>query len=164
LTLSEQQRRAATLLSRGDSPNTAGNAVGVSGRTVLRWKLIPEFDQLLQRLTQKADSLAVDVTAEAIKEDYELWESRRKNLRQLEWELSELLLTKSKELLQSLELHPRLQNISAAIEVGSNLARRSAELWDDDLNAAISLVRRYGFDVMDRQKLDEGNETDNSND
>ncbi len=70
-------------------------------------------------------------------------------MRSQEWELSQLLLDKARKALEDLEISGRIQNIANALKIGSELGRISSELWSSDLNAAISLVRQYGFDIVD---------------
>jgi hypothetical protein len=163
MSITPDQRRAANLLSQGLTPNQVGRQIGVSGRTVLRWKTSnSEFSELLKTLNSQARNLTIQNNLDSLQEDEEKWRIRRQDLREKEWELSGLLLAKAEKLLKDndIEISPRqLPNI---LEVGFELARRSSELWDNDLNAAIALVRRYNFDVVDRQRLDEENEVNDS--
>ncbi|MDF5718260.1 MAG: hypothetical protein PUP93_31430 [Rhizonema sp. NSF051] len=47
-----------------------------------------------------------------------------------------------------------LKDVCSCLEISSKLARESAQMWDEDLNAAITLVRKFGFDVVDNQVQD----------
>lgn len=87
------------------------------------------------------------------------WERRRQQLRSREWEASELLFKKAMHCLRELELSARMQNIANALKIASELGRKSSELWDDNLNAAIQLLLKYDYEVKDKIKK-EGDEQD----
>ncbi len=163
MTLSPNQLQALTLIGRGDSPKSVALAIGVSSRTIHRWLLLPEFQDLIEKISSQTKSLTVETATESFQKEQKIWQERRNELRSQEWELSQLLLRKARQALEDLEVSGRIQNIANALKIGSELGRISSELWSNDLNAAISLVRRYGFDVTDRQRLDEDNEVYDSN-
>jgi hypothetical protein len=162
--LSPNQLKALTLMGRGDSPKSVALAIGVSLRTIHRWLILPEFQDLIKKISNQTKSLTIETATESFQKEQKIWQERRNELRSQEWELSQLLLKKARQALEDLEVSGRIQNIANALKIGSELGRISSELWSDDLNAAISLVRRYDFDVVDRHKLDEENETYDSND
>lgn len=82
--------------------------------------------------------------------DEQEWSLRREQLRAREWEASELLFQKAMQALRELELSARMQNIANALKIASELGRKSSELWGDDLNAAVTLLLRYNYDVVDK--------------
>jgi predicted DNA-binding ribbon-helix-helix protein len=147
--LSPKQLQALTLIGRGDSPKSAALALGISCRTIYRWLTLPEFQDLTEQISSQTRSLTVEGAAESFQKEQQIWQIRREELRSQEWQISQLLLKKARKALENLEISGRIQNIANAIKIGSELGRASSELWSSDLNAAISLVRQYGFDVVD---------------
>ena len=147
--LSPNQLQALTLIGRGDSPKTVALAIGVSYRTIYRWLMLPEFRDLSEQISNQTKSLTVESATESFQKEQQIWQNRRDELRNQEWEISQLLLKKARQALEDLEISGRIQNIANALKIGSELGRVSSELWSSDLNAAISLVRQYGFDVVD---------------
>ena len=147
--LSPNQLKALTLMGRGEPPKSVAAALGISQRTVYRWSLLPEFQDLFTQISNQTKSLTVESATESFQKEQEIWQNRRDELRQQEWEISQLLLKKARRVLEDFEISGRIQNIANALKIGSELGRMSSELWSSDLNAAISLVRQYGFDVVD---------------
>jgi hypothetical protein len=80
--------------------------------------------------------------AEALKE------SRRFVVSEHEWEISQKLLEKAIELLPSVK-GARLDAIVQAVNQASTLMRSSADMFDGDLNAAINVIKKAGFQVID---------------
>jgi hypothetical protein len=136
-------------MGRGEPPKSVAAALGISQRTVYRWSLLPEFQDLFTQISNQTKSLTVESATESFQKEQEIWQNRRDELRQQEWEISQLLLKKARRVLEDFEISGRIQNIANALKIGSELGRMSSELWSSDLNAAISLVRQYGFDVVD---------------
>jgi transposase len=147
--LDPSQLRAAILVSKGLSPTEVGDEVGVSARTIQRWQKIDLFAQTVENLSRKIREQTLEKTTDSLVEENQIWAERRLLLRSQEWEISQLLLEKVRKALEDLEISGRIQNIANALKIGSELGRVSSELWSSDLNAAISLVRQYGFDVID---------------
>lgn len=162
MSLSPNQLQALTLIGRGDSPKSVAAAIGVSSRTIHRWLILPEFRDLMIKISNQTKSLTIESATESFQQEQKIWQERRNELRSQEWELSQLLLKKARQALEDLEISGRIQNIANALKIGSELGRVSSELWSSDLNAAISLVRQYGFDVVDvsGEKDDEVDESE----
>jgi hypothetical protein len=87
--------------------------------------------------------------------DEDEWQQRRQRLREKEWEMSELLFEKAEKALRDLELVGRIQNLANALKVASELGRKSSELWGDDINAAIALLLKYQYDIIDKRQLED---------
>lgn len=160
MTLTSNQLKALALIGRGDSPKLVAAAIGVSSRTISRWLLLPEFRDLIEKISSQTKSLTIESASENFQKEQELWQNRRAKLREEEWEISQLLLKKAREVLENFEISGRIQNIANALKTASELGRLSSELWSGDLNSAISLVRQYGYDVIDLNEKDD--ETDES--
>jgi hypothetical protein len=158
--LSPKQLQALTLIGRGDSPRTVALAIGVSYRTIYRWLTLPEFQNLTEQISTQTRILTVEGATESFQKEQEIWQSRREQLRTQEWDISQLLLKKAQKALENLEISGRVKDVVDAIKIGSELGRVSSELWSSDLNAAISLVRQYGFDVIDARESDDEDETE----
>lgn len=62
MVLTEQQRRAATLLASGQTVDGAAMMVGVSSRTLARWKLHPDFVEEQERIKKTVDRVQAHVT------------------------------------------------------------------------------------------------------
>jgi hypothetical protein len=82
------------------------------------------------------------------------WHQRRQQLREKEWQVSELLFQKAEAALRDLELVGRIQNIANALKIASELGRKSSELWDSDVNAAIALLLKFDYEVKDKKQLE----------
>jgi transposase len=147
--LEPAQLQAAILVAQGVSTKEAADRIGVSLRTVQRWQKLDLFIETVQSLSSKVRKGSVDKLADELIQENLIWEQRRRELREREWKLSNLLLEKVERLLEdtNLEISPR--QLSNMLEIGSDLARRAAEMWESDLNSAIALTRRYGFNVVD---------------
>jgi hypothetical protein len=149
VTLSPKQLQALSLLGRGDAPKSVAATLKISARTLQRWQLLPEFRDLIEKISNQTKSLTVESATESFQKEQQIWQTRRDELREQEWQISQLLLKKARRVLEDFEISGRIQNIANALKIGSELGRMSSELWSSDLNAAISLVRQYGFDVID---------------
>lgn len=161
VTLSPKQFQALSLLGRGDCPKSVAASLNVSARTLQRWQLLPEFRDLIEKISNRTKSLTVESATESFQKEQELWQIRRDKLREEEWEISQLLLKKAREVLENFEISGRIQNIANALKTASELGRLSSELWSGDLNSAISLVRQYGYEVVDlNEKDDEADESE----
>jgi hypothetical protein len=86
------------------------------------------------------------------------WHQRRQRLREKEWQVSELLFQKAEAALRDLELVGRIQNIANALKIASELGRKSSELWDSDVNAAIALLLKFDYEVKDKKQLESDDE------
>lgn len=162
--LDPAQLQAAILIGQGVSTKEAAERIGVSLRTIQRWQKLDLFVQTVQSLSSKVRTASIEKVADELVQETQIWEERRKELREREWKLSNLLLSKVEKLLENTDLEISPRQLSSILQVGSDLARRASEMWNGDLNAAVALVRRYDFDVTDRQMLDEENETDANDD
>ena len=164
VTLSPKQLQALSLLGRGNTPKSIAATLDISTRTLQRWQLLPEFRDLIEKISNQTKSVTVENVTESFQKEQQIWQARRDELRKQEWEISQLLLKKARQALEDLEISGRIQNIANALKIGSELGRISSELWSSDLNAAISLVRQYGFDIIDvsvkENELEEPGEED----
>ena len=99
-----------------------------------------------------------------------VWQERRRQMREKQWEMSQALMAKAEKMLQfpltTKELSEDGQTVikpakwgfrdaAAMTQLAVALGRESSELWGDDLNAAIMMVRKYGFGLTDKFQLDE---------
>lgn len=99
-----------------------------------------------------------------------VWHERRRQIREKQWEMSQALMAKAEKMLQfpliSKEISEDGQTIikpakwgfrdaATLTQLAVDLGRESSELWGDDLNAAITLVRKYGFGLTDKYQLDD---------
>lgn len=160
--LEPAQLQAAILVAQGVSTREAADRVGVSLRTIQRWQKLDLFVETIQSLGSKVRRGSVEKIADELIQENLIWEQRRRELREREWKLSNLLLEKAEKLLEDVDLEISPRQLSNILELGSDLARRAAEMWDGDLNSAIALTRRYGFNVVDAtgEKDDEIDESE----
>jgi hypothetical protein len=79
--------------------------------------------------------------------DETVWNRRRSEIREREWQLSEKLLNKAEKLLDENSSLSR-QSIPAMVQTASVIGRKASELWQDDLDAAITILRRFGFAII----------------
>ncbi|MGG6297813.1 hypothetical protein ACQ4M4_25755 [Leptolyngbya sp. AN02str] len=80
------------------------------------------------------------------REQDELWEARRIDLRDRQWLLSIALLEKASTLLEIKSDSETVKDVAAIVQKGCALARQAAQL-QDDLNAALLTVDRFGYEV-----------------
>lgn len=66
--LSSQQLQAASLLAKGSTEAEAAKVAGVTLRTVQRWKLVPEFAQIISEVNSRAVEATIEATATDIAE------------------------------------------------------------------------------------------------
>lgn len=160
--LEPAQLQAAILVAQGVPTREAADRVGVSLRTIQRWQKLDLFVETIQSLGSKVRTASIAKIADELIQENQIWEERRKELREREWKLSNLLLLKAEKLLENVDLEISPRQLSNILELGSDLARRAAEMWSGDLNSAIVLTRRYGFDVVDlsSEKDDEIDESE----
>jgi transposase len=160
--LEPAQLQAAILVAQGVSTKEAAHRVGVSLRTLQRWQKLDLFIETIQTLGNKVRKGSVEKIADELIQENLIWEQRRRELREREWKLSNLLLEKAERLLEDTELEISPRQLSNILEIGSDLARRAAEMWEGDLNSAIALTRRYGFNVVDAtdENHDENDESE----
>lgn len=160
--LEPAQLQAAILVAQGVSTREAADRVGVSLRTIQRWQKLDLFIETVQSLGKKVRKGSVEKLADELIQENLIWEQRRRELREREWRLANLLLEKAEKLLEDSDLEISPRQLSSILEVGSDLARRASEMWDGDLNSAIALTRRYGFNVVEAtdESDDESDETE----
>ncbi|HIK39787.1 hypothetical protein [Thermoleptolyngbya sp. M55_K2018_002] len=89
--------------------------------------------------------------------DHQRWATRREEFRERQWRLAEKLLERAEEMLErSLSSTDKDGNIierwnfrdaATFVSEGTKLARQAAEIFDSDLNAALTLVERYHDDL-----------------
>lgn len=147
--LESAQLQAAILIGQGVSTKETADRLNVSLRTVQRWQKLDLFVETVQNLANKVRKGSIEKLADELIQENQIWEQRRRELREREWKLSNLLLEKAEKLLEDSELEISPRQLSNILEIGSDLARRAAEMWDGDLNSAIALTRRYGFNVVE---------------
>lgn len=89
--------------------------------------------------------------------DHQRWALRREEFRERQWRLAEKLLDRAEEMLgRSLTTTDKdgntierwnFRDAATFVSEGTKLARQAAELFDGDLNAAMTLVERYHDDL-----------------
>ncbi|MDX2212601.1 MAG: hypothetical protein SFY66_04850 [Oculatellaceae cyanobacterium bins.114] len=99
-----------------------------------------------------------------------VWQERRRQMREKQWEMSQALMAKAEKMLQfplttkevsedgRTVIKPAkwgFRDAAAMTQLAVALGRQSSELWGSDLNAAIAIVHKYGFGLTDKFKLDE---------
>ena len=88
---------------------------------------------------------------EQLKQREREWQQRREEIRQLEWAIAKKLIAKAEQMLETdIGCAKWTLNTPGYLsEVGSRLARQSAELTQVDLNSALNIVRRYSYEIKD---------------
>jgi hypothetical protein len=160
--VSPNQLKAAELIGAGLNHQEVADRIGVSRRTIVRWLGNPEFKNLcygLRSRTPEHQHLSpiqsrIDSLTDWDLDDPLSREAAHRELRRLEWQISIAILQKALTSLENVEFS-RPRDLVNCVEIASSLARRSGEIWSTDINAAISLLRRFDYDVVDRQILDE---------
>ena len=169
--MTPNQIKAAELLGQGKSQGEVADCVGVNRRTIVRWLAIPEFKNLCYGLRSRP-ALREFPPIRARIENLSEWDlddplsrdEAHKELRKLEWQISIAILKKALTSLENLEFS-RVRDLMNSVEIASSLARKSGEVFSSDINAAIDLLKRYDFDVIDRQLYeDESEESEEGND
>lgn len=99
-----------------------------------------------------------------------VWQERRRQMREKQWEMSQALMAKAEKMLQfplttkevsedgKTVIKPAkwgFRDAAAMTQLAVALGRQSSELWGSDLNAAIAIVHKYGFGLTDKFKSDE---------
>lgn len=87
-------------------------------------------------------------------EDLEVWQRRRREIREKQWAIAEKLLNKAQEMLEVPLSDQRWTAIAPArfAQTAIDLARQAAELGDFEFNEAARIVTKYGFQIRDRFK------------
>lgn len=170
--MTPNQIKAAELIGQGKNQQEVADCVGVNRRTVVRWLSNPEFKNLCYGLRNRPSPIQ-DVAQIRIKiENLAEWdfddplsrETAHQELRKLEWQISIAILQKALGSLENLEFS-RVRDLMNSVEIASSLARKSGEVFSSDINAAIDLLKRYDFDVIDRQLYKyESEESEDEND
>ena len=158
---SDQQLRCARLLAQNFSEQEVSSQLGVSRSTVQRWKRLTGFREAIEKAkigkspfeteTQKSQK---QVLEEIVQEDLKDWSLRRQELREAEWRICQKLLHKAEEML-NFSLEERKWSFRDAVmflEISSRIGSQSSELWQGDLNGAIALILKYGYEITDSQE------------
>lgn len=172
--MSPSQIQAAELLGQGLTHQEVANRVGVSRRTIVRWCRDSDFKNLSYGLRSRTalphnqEIAPIRVRIDSLSDwDFDNPLSRddaQRELRRLEWQISIAILQKALTSLENLEFS-RVRDLMNSVEIASSLARKSGEVWGGDINAAIDLLKRYDFDVIDRQLSgDESERAEEEND
>jgi transposase len=158
VSLSSEQLKAVQLFIDGASEQEVSDACGCSRSTVQRWKRKPEFQLAIENGKQQVEVLFKEEIKKSQQQIIEIqvqsWEARREELRELEWQLSERLFRKGEEML-SIPLEEKKWTFREAflcLQTASELARKSSQTWDDDINSALQLVRSFGYAIIDEQE------------
>lgn len=159
MNFSPDQLRAIELLSEGITETEVASILSKSRSWVQRQKKIPEFKEAIKSFKQKTASIFKEELEknqyEAIQKEVESWEIRRQFLREQEWLASQKLFELAMKMLDDPLLQEKrwtFKDTTNILQVASELARVSSELWSSNLNAAIELTRRYGYDIIDQQQ------------
>ncbi len=166
--MSPKQIRAAELLGQGFTQQEIADQIHVSRRTIIRWCQDPSFKNLAYGLRSRPTHQE-NIPLRSRIENLSQWnlddplsrDEAHQELRKLEWQISIAILQKALVSLENLEFS-RVRDLMNSVEIASNLARKSGEIWSSNINAAIDLLKRYDFDVIDKIEL-ENSETDGSN-
>jgi predicted transcriptional regulator len=152
--LTPKQLMAASLIAQGFAQKDVALEMQITPRTIQRWQREEAFQQAIEKFSEQVVKISAEAVSNLVAKQTESWSDRREWLREKEWKLAELLIEKCETILRDMELHARLQNIANALEVASKLGRKSSELWGDDLNAAISLLLKYDYEVRDKTQIE----------
>ncbi len=155
--MTPNQIKAAELLGQGRSQGEVADLIGVNRRTIVRWLANSEFKNLCYGLRSRPvaqEFIPIRSRIENLSEwdlgDPLSREEAHQELRKLEWQISIAILQKALVSLESLEFS-RVRDLMNSVEIASSLARKSGEVFSSDINAAIDLLKRYDFDVIDKQ-------------
>lgn len=153
--------QAAALLAEGKTESEVAVACGKSRSWVQELKRREDFQAAVEENRKKKEvhkqelqQFQKELFQEKISEALEDWIARQQQLRQQEWELSQKLLLKAQEMLE-FSIEERRWNFRDAcqfLETASKIGRLSSELWQSDLNAAIQIVLKHGYEVIDTQE------------
>jgi hypothetical protein len=157
--------RAASLIAEGKTESEVAAACGKSRSWVQELKRREDFQAAIEEARKKKEvhkkelqQFQKEVFQEKISEVLDDWIARQSQLREQEWQISQKLLLKAQEMLE-FSIEERRWNFRDAcqfLEVASKIGRLSTELWQSDLNAAIQVVLRHGYEVIDTQQSEYG--------
>ena len=145
------------MLAQGESENEVASTLSKSRSWVQQLKRHPDYQKIKDANTDAMVQAFAENTKKGASQAFSEWESRRLMQREREWQLSQALLDKAQDMISQFSLEEKrwsLKDVCSCLETSSKLARESAQMWGEDLNAAITLVRRFGFDVVDNQLQD----------
>lgn len=160
MTLTRTQYQAIQMLLNGASDKEIIASCNCSRTTLHRWKKNPEFKSALSTGMEKTDAIFKEQIEkshkELIEKEVEAWKERQIRVREQEWLASEKLFALGIKMLESVNIEEKrwsLKDVTTILETSSNLARLSSEMWSKDLNAAMQLVLRYGYEIIDKQVI-----------
>ncbi len=172
--MSPTQIRAAELIGQGLTQQEVADRVGVTRRTIVRWcqdigfknlsyglrsRPVPVQNQEIAPIRARIDNLAEWNLNDPLSR-----EAAHQELRKVEWQISIAILQMALVSLENLEFS-RVRDLMNSVEIASSLARKSGEVFGGDINAAIDLLKRYDFEIIDRQLYkDESEESEEEND
>jgi len=158
MSLTHKQYLAIQMLINDATDKEIIASCGCSRTTLHRWKKNPEFQAAITSVKQQTDSIFKEEIArrhkELIENDVDAWKQRQLTIREHEWLASEKLFALGMTMLESVNIEEKrwtMKDVTSILETGSNLARLSSEMWNKDLNAAIQLVLKYGYEIVDKQ-------------
>ncbi|MDF5716421.1 MAG: hypothetical protein PUP93_21720 [Rhizonema sp. NSF051] len=152
-----EQLKAIAMLAQGESENEVASTLSKSRSWVQQVKRHPEYQKIKDANTDAVVQAVAENTKKGASQTFSEWENRRRVQREREWQISQALLDKAQDMIEQFSLEEKrwsLKDVCSCLEISSKLARSSAQMWDEDLNAAITLVRKFGFDVVDTQRQD----------
>ncbi|MBD0261456.1 MAG: hypothetical protein ICV78_01710 [Tolypothrix sp. Co-bin9] len=158
MSLTHKQYLAIQMLINDATDKEIIASCGCSRTTLHRWKKNPEFQAAITSVKQQTDSIFKEEIArthkELIENDVDAWKQRQLTIREHEWLASEKLFALGMTMLESVNIEEKrwtMKDVTSILETGSNLARLSSEMWNKDLNVAIQLVLKYGYEIVDKQ-------------
>jgi len=163
--LTSLQLQAVSLIADGQTETQVATACKKSRSWVQELKRREDFQVAIKEAQRNKESLKQglqevqkEVFQEKISEVLEEWKTRQGQLREREWEISQKLLLKAEEMLEfSIEERRwTFRDAAMFLDVASRIGRQSSELWQSDLNAAIQVVLKYGYEVVDTQEAEYG--------
>jgi hypothetical protein len=163
--LTSLQLQAASLIANGQTETQVATACKKSRSWIQDLKRREDFQAAVKEAQKNKESfkqglqqLQKEVFQKKVSEDLEDWRSRQKHLREQEWEISQKLLLKAQEMLEfSIEERKwSFRDAAIFLEIASRIGRQSSELWQSDLNAAIQVVLKHGYEVVDTQQTEYG--------
>jgi len=157
--------QAASLIAEGRTESEVAAACSKSRSWVQELKRREDFQAAIEEARKKKEvdkkelqQFQKEVFQEKITEVLDDWIARQSQLREQEWQISQKLLLKAQEMLE-FSIEERRWNFRDAcqfLEVASKIGRLSSEMWQSDLNAAIQIVLRHGYEIIDIQEIEDG--------
>ena len=156
--LNSQQLHAVELLAQGASEVEVCAQIKRTKSWLQRCKKDENFAMAVEAAKARNEAVLKKALEESqrktTEEQVAAWAGRREEIRSLEWDIASKLFAKSAEIL-AFPLEGTKWSLADAyhcLDTASKVSRQAAQLWNRDLNAAIALVRSYGFDVIDTQQ------------